>query len=642
MFSLPSGCIEHNDLDQLKRQAKDLLRAFEEKDPAAGKLVARHFPEAAPGNLQLTGAQLVVARHHGFASWAQLRAEVDRVNMSKLLHAVEHGHVRQARELLRKRPELSTMNVAENDEHRALHLAVLRRDEGMVRALMQAGADAHQGIYPHRDATTACLFAQERGFAEIVEAIDEEERFRRENLSCPNATVSPVQDEIAAHIRSGDHIAAIAQLEANPDLARTCDREGATLLHTACQEGSLPVIDWLLSHFANPRKEDLGGKTPLEHAVNRVGWKTRHLRLEFPAIAQRLIRHGAPITPLVAVAQGDLARIRHLFERDPDTFQAEYWSEPNLLSKAVAFGNIDVIHLLLDLGLDPNERVRLRHVEKEIFSLGHPLWLAAALAEYEIAILLLERGADPNGMVYASGTPMERAYGARDEKMKTLLAAYGGKPSAITIGGNRAIAEAKHLLSTPRSEQEVRDLLWSAACAGSPEIVSLALPRLAWPPNHHGWHAIMIQPLRIHLHSPVSEHPECFDRSTYPGCLELILDHGVDINLTSRHGVSLMHAIAAEGKCWGVVVMTEAERLSFARIALAHSPDLTLRDQLLKSTPLAWACRWGRTELVHLLLDHGAPASEPDAEPWATPLAWAAKKGHREIEDLLKRKGAST
>jgi ankyrin repeat protein len=640
MFSLPSGPIEHNDLDQLKRQAKDLLRAFEEKDTIASELVSRHFPEATPGTLQLTGAQLVIARHHGFASWAQLRAEVDRVNMGKLLHAVEHGNVRQARELLKKRPELASMNVAENDEHRALHFAVLRRDEPMVRTLMQAGADAHLGIYPHRDATTAYLFAQERGFADITDAIDEEERFRRENLSCPNATVSPVQDEIAALIRTGDHAAAIALLAANPDLARTCDREGATLLHVACQEGALPIIDWLLAHSANPRKEDLGGKTPLERAVNRVGWKTPNLRHEFPAIAQRLIRLGAPISSMVAVALGDLGRIRHLFERDPASFQAEYWSEPNLLSKAAAFGNIEVVRLLLDLGLDPDERVRLRYVEKDVFSQGHPLWLAAALGEYEIARLLMERGADPNGMVYASGTPMERAYGARDEKMKELLISFGGKASPGIIGGNRAVAEAEQFLSSLRSEQEIRQLLWSAACAGSPEIVRLTLPLLAWPRDHGGWHAIMIQPLRIHLHSPVGEHPECFDRSTYPECLRLILDHGVDINLTSAHGVTLMHAIAAEGKCWGIVVMKEPERLAFARIALAHSPSLTLRDKLLKSTPLAWACRWGRTELVNLLLEHGAPANEPDAEPWATPLAWASKKGHAEIVELLRQKGA--
>jgi hypothetical protein len=58
---------------------------------------------------------------------------------------------------------------------------------------------------------------------------------------------------------------------------------------------------------------------------------------------------------------------------------------------------------------------------------------------------------------------------------------------------------------------------------------------------------------------------------------------------------------------------------------------LAIRDSLLKSTALGWACRWGKTELVRLYLKRGTDAVEPDAEPWATPLAWATKRGHHEI-----------
>lgn len=640
MFSLPNGLTEHNDLDQLKRQARELLNAHDAGDPGAIELVSRHFPGGAEGGLQLTGSQLVVARHHGFASWAQLRDHVDRVNLQKLLQAIERSDTRAARDLLRRRPELSTMDVAPNDEHRALHFAVLRRDEAMVRVLMEAGADPHQGIYPHRDATTAYLFAQERGFTEITAAIEEEERHRRERLSCPNVTLSPVQEDIVAAIRAGNSTAAIALLEAHPDLARACDREGRTPLHIACGEGAIEVIDWLLARGANPRKEDLQGRTPMDAAIARVGWKTRNLRKDFPEIAHRLIRHGAPMSPLTAAALGDLETIRRLHERDPQAFRAGYWNEPNILSAAVIFGHQDAIRLLLDLGLDPDETVRLRNVEKEILSRGNPLWLAAAFGEYDIARLLMDRGADPNAMVHASGSPMERALGARDDAMTALLKSCGATLSAGNIGMNRQTAAARQFISQGCSEQDLRELLWTAACGGDPEIVRMTLPLLNWPPDHHGWHSIMVQPLRLHLHSPVGEHPECFDRSTYPECLRLILDHGVDINLIGKHGDTLMHGIAAAGKCWGIAVMTEPERLTFARIALAHSPDLSLRDQLLQSTPLAWACRWGRTELVKLLLDHGAPAVEPDALPWATPLAWAAKKGHGEIVEMLRSRGA--
>jgi ankyrin repeat protein len=69
---------------------------------------------------------------------------------------------------------------------------------------------------------------------------------------------------------------------------------------------------------------------------------------------------------------------------------------------------------------------------------------------------------------------------------------------------------------------------------------------------------------------------------------------------------------------------------------------LTIRDSLLQSTPLGWACRWGHIELVRLYLERGADAVESEAEPWATPLAWATKRGHYEIIQLLRSAGAGS
>jgi len=63
------------------------------------------------------------------------------------------------------------------------------------------------------------------------------------------------------------------------------------------------------------------------------------------------------------------------------------------------------------------------------------------------------------------------------------------------------------------------------------------------------------------------------------------------------------------------------------------------RDDLLKSTPLGWACRWGREELVRLFLERNADREEGDAEPWARPLVWAEKKGHSGVIALLRGQG---
>ena len=54
-------------------------------------------------------------------------------------------------------------------------------------------------------------------------------------------------------------------------------------------------------------------------------------------------------------------------------------------------------------------------------------------------------------------------------------------------------------------------------------------------------------------------------------------------------------------------------RLAFATAALDAGARLDIRDELLESTPLGWACRWGRVGIVRLLLDRGANPVEADA-----------------------------
>ena len=86
----------------------------------------------------------------------------------------------------------------------------------------------------------------------------------------------------------------------------------------------------------------------------------------------------------------------------------------------------------------------------------------------------------------------------------------------------------------------------------------------------------------------------------------------------------------------------EETRVIRATVLLDAGASLTIRDPLLKSTALGWACRWGRIELIRLYLERGADPAEADAEPWATPLAWATNRGHREIVQLLRSHGAGT
>jgi Family of unknown function (DUF5990)/Domain of unknown function (DUF5655) len=61
------------DLDQLRRQARELLRAAQGGDPAALRRL-----RAVSGRVTLSSAQLALAREYGFPSWRRLRDEVER------------------------------------------------------------------------------------------------------------------------------------------------------------------------------------------------------------------------------------------------------------------------------------------------------------------------------------------------------------------------------------------------------------------------------------------------------------------------------------------------------------------------------------------------------------------------------------
>ena len=89
----------------------------------------------------------------------------------------------------------------------------------------------------------------------------------------------------------------------------------------------------------------------------------------------------------------------------------------------------------------------------------------------------------------------------------------------------------------------------------------------------------------------------------------------------------------------GAFAPPEEEHCKRATMLLDAGASLTIRDLLLRATPLGWACRWGRIELLRLYLERGADPVEVDAEPWATPLAWATKRGHHEIVQLLRSAG---
>jgi hypothetical protein len=72
--------------------------------------------------------------------------------MARFGQAVKVGNLAQAESILASRLELIGMDMAESDEHRALHYAVLGRDVPMVRLLMRS----RNILRPSAFAVTVC------------------------------------------------------------------------------------------------------------------------------------------------------------------------------------------------------------------------------------------------------------------------------------------------------------------------------------------------------------------------------------------------------------------------------------------------------------------------------------------------------
>ena len=119
------------DLDQLRRQAKELRDAAQSGDPAARRRIAAHGPVRA--RVTLSAAQLAVAREHGFASWARLKEEVE-ARQAALAQRVEEFLVASIRDwtnrparMLARDPEIADYD---------FRTAVVLGDAARVRDLL--------------------------------------------------------------------------------------------------------------------------------------------------------------------------------------------------------------------------------------------------------------------------------------------------------------------------------------------------------------------------------------------------------------------------------------------------------------------------------------------------------------------------
>src|ERR1043165_7763825 len=140
-------------LEQLKHQAKDLLKSVKSGDPAAIQRFQEIHrqpsktpaAETSPASFSLSDAQLVIAREYGFASWPKLKEHVESILLETgdpielFKRAFKTDDAVFLRKLFERFPQMKAQvsePVAAFDSPAIIHV----RSPEMLDALLEAGA----------------------------------------------------------------------------------------------------------------------------------------------------------------------------------------------------------------------------------------------------------------------------------------------------------------------------------------------------------------------------------------------------------------------------------------------------------------------------------------------------------------------
>src|SRR5262245_23587596 len=290
------------DLEQARRQAKELLRAAHDGDAAAAARIA-----AVSDRQTLAGAQLALAREHGFPSWPRLKREIERRQI------LDDRDVVRLAALLAEEPALATAPMRPwgapgGGPSPVSYTAMLRYDTAgrvwrdvpdtasLARLLLESGApvDGEPGD-KETPLITAASYGDARVARTLIEAgADLESRAADDAGGVPGGTAPPhaagfgMTDVVDVLVAAGAQVHGIEEAAAAVDIGDWLDEAPADArlraLVMAADHQRLDVIDRLIA-AGTPvdGKDPAFGGQPLRTAAGNGR----------PASVRRLLVHGA-------------------------------------------------------------------------------------------------------------------------------------------------------------------------------------------------------------------------------------------------------------------------------------------------------------------------------------------------------------
>jgi hypothetical protein len=368
------------DLDQLKHQAKDLLRAMHRGDTDAIAELQEHHPTPPPpADAKLADAQLVLARSYGASSWARL------VQSCKLIAAIWADDPDTVRELVVANPNLlhEHAGIRNNNWGPPLSYAANVGRDRIITMLHELGAtDLEHGI-------DRAVLQGRIDTARLIHRMMGSPKPPGGSFGSPAYTLSVPGTEflfaIGAELRNER-----GELDAPVDVVIESDSRNPGAMHK--------ILALYAEHgFEFP-------DTPVMALFRgRLDLLDEHLRRD-PGLLQRTFTFEEIYPPSLKCQPLEAGSYDEHLPRTPI-------ANATLLHIAVEFDELDTAHWLLDHGMSANVRAA---VDENGFGGHTPLFNAvvsypnfwmnftggwahsrkpqnAAFAE-----LLLERGADPN------------------------------------------------------------------------------------------------------------------------------------------------------------------------------------------------------------------------------------------------------
>ena len=322
IIALKKAGAKNDVLDNNGNTYSELLKKKIESDRAAGKDVSKlenvlNLLKPTPDELSSLLVNLS-AKKKGELSQAEHKRIAELMNMkhpseidlnardwqkSTALHyAAKYGYTERVQALIGAGVDVSAKNIWGQTP---LHEAAAGGYTKSVNALLAAGADVYAWDY---NRPTPLSLAVEKNCVDIVKSLVKAGAWyglshdylvkNPEIMRTPDKDGNTLLEKAAFE---GDVARLIDYQEAGADLSAVDEETGATLLHMAAVGGQEGTVGWLLAQENGPKKDvktkpEAGGRTALDSVFHAMGKKgiSRAEKEKLKAVAEQLIKAGVP------------------------------------------------------------------------------------------------------------------------------------------------------------------------------------------------------------------------------------------------------------------------------------------------------------------------------------------------------------